>query len=32
VAELPQSKLLRAIELIATGVAPVLRQQSRARD
>jgi probable LLM family oxidoreductase len=31
VAELPQSKLLRAIELIATGVAPVLRQQSRVR-
>ena len=31
VAELPQSKLLRAIELVATGVAPVLRQKSRAR-
>jgi len=29
VAELPQSKLLRAIELLGTGVAPVLREQTR---
>ncbi len=31
VAELSQSKLLRAIELLGSGVAPMLREKSRAR-
>jgi hypothetical protein len=32
VAELSQSKHLRSIELLGTGVAPVLREKSRERD